>query len=88
MIATCSQPVCVYLLDGSYLETFNNLPESDCRQSESNHNCLEIVCLPPGNLCKPSKVVTQKLRVFHTEHLGHCDCLDLIAECEKIQHNH
>lgn len=39
-------------LSESYLQTFTNLSENDGSQSESDNDCLETSCLPPGDLCR------------------------------------
>lgn len=48
-------------VDTSYFETFADLSERDCSQSESGCDCLQTGCLPPGD---------QRLRMFNHQTLG------------------
>lgn len=77
----CRQSVCIYKSDGSCLETFANLSESDRSQSKLEHNCLETGSLPPGDLCNGSAI-----KVVIHRGCGYCALKVLVTRC--IQSNH
>lgn len=49
--ASCT-PWCRLAYTEWKLQTFTNLSENDGSQSESDNDCLETSCLPPGDLCR------------------------------------
>lgn len=64
----------------NFLQTFNNLSESDCSQSKPDCSCLHQGCLLSGDLCNC-------LAVKSCHECATTSGVETVAKCENIQYN-